>query len=595
MDDALVKSKHQNKLRITRVSPFVLSYANQLGYDTTNFDGITQMSSYLSNMFQFQISNSLSEMLNRIKYDFFCVDFLDVWKPIVEFVFQDNTRLRITQSEILDRNEKNIVVKLEEVHGKIMKRKILEPIKWDRIQLEIEINQFVDWLTSTNIAKSGKLLVLETYLPYQKIEKNKIVFLNDVVSIGAKNNLIRTCIDLLKERIIDCITIPKVDIFVGNANCSEKEPENYIEEYYSYLLKNIKEKFAGKKNYQIHWDYMNKLQLKIDKIHFPQIMEEYKKIGKDRSIILFGSSALLEEYPEFAKSVQAVIPYLYELPIDEKFLATIRDKSEEYVLVFPHLFSQDDMLKKLFVLGYTYPLDIITPQHDTISLAQFEGVYSDVYHNFVTVNRAIILHLQGNAAFVKVGNGTLQPYRISAGVYEQTKLVIEDNVRPDRLSIGLNPGAQLFIGKDTTFAECNMIRATYLSNIFIDKDCMFSSNVFIYSGDGHNIYDSQTGECINFTKTMIDTSKTTIHLRGHVWIGYEAVLLAGADIGAGSIVGARSMVKGKYSNNSVIVGSPAKTVKKNIGWTREPFVTDIFSEQSGVDHEFLKKTVEGDM
>ena len=54
------------------------------------------------------------------------------------------------------------------------------------------------------------------------------------------------------------------------------------------------------------------------------------------------------------------------------------------------------------------------------------------------------------------------------------------------------------------------------------------------------------------------------------------------------------MVKEKHPNNAIIVGSPAKTVKKDVAWTRNPFVTDLFSEEANIDREFLQKTKEGE-
>lgn len=40
-------------------------------------------------------------------------------------------------------------------------------------------------------------------------------------------------------------------------------------------------------------------------------------------------------------------------------------------------------------------------------------------------------------------------------------------------------------------------------------------------------------------------------------------------IGSGAICGYRSLVKGKIPNNCIVVGSPAKIVRKDIAWSRE--------------------------
>lgn len=48
----------------------------------------------------------------------------------------------------------------------------------------------------------------------------------------------------------------------------------------------------------------------------------------------------------------------------------------------------------------------------------------------------------------------------------------------------------------------------------------------------------------------------------NVWIGYGAVILPGTHIGDGCIVGAGAVVKGTFECCSVIVGNPAKVIKR---------------------------------
>lgn len=53
-----------------------------------------------------------------------------------------------------------------------------------------------------------------------------------------------------------------------------------------------------------------------------------------------------------------------------------------------------------------------------------------------------------------------------------------------------------------------------------------------------------------------------------MWFGAQAVALAGADVGDGSVIGFRSIVNKKIPNNCIAVGSPAKVVRRNIAWER---------------------------
>ena len=47
--------------------------------------------------------------------------------------------------------------------------------------------------------------------------------------------------------------------------------------------------------------------------------------------------------------------------------------------------------------------------------------------------------------------------------------------------------------------------------------------------------------------------------------------IRGTFIGDGSIVGAGSVVKGKFLNNVAIAGNSSKEVRRNIAWTRKYF------------------------
>jgi acetyltransferase-like isoleucine patch superfamily enzyme len=47
-----------------------------------------------------------------------------------------------------------------------------------------------------------------------------------------------------------------------------------------------------------------------------------------------------------------------------------------------------------------------------------------------------------------------------------------------------------------------------------------------------------------------------------VWIGSHTMLLSGAKIGDGAVIGAFSVVAGKIDPYTVVVGNPAKTIKK---------------------------------
>lgn len=144
------------------------------------------------------------------------------------------------------------------------------------------------------------------------------------------------------------------------------------------------------------------------------------------------------------------------------------------------------------------------------------------------------------------------------------------------------------IGKGVSTTSKVAIITAESTNVYVGSDCMIAADVLIRTDDGHAIYDVHTGNRVNKSKD--------IHIGDHVWIGREALLLGGANIGSGSVVGTRSVVKGKYPNNCVVAGSPARITRRDIAWERPH---TIFNEPIGKQHleeskrsKFWEKTSE---
>jgi acetyltransferase-like isoleucine patch superfamily enzyme len=59
-----------------------------------------------------------------------------------------------------------------------------------------------------------------------------------------------------------------------------------------------------------------------------------------------------------------------------------------------------------------------------------------------------------------------------------------------------------------------------------------------------------------------DVSARPIRIESNVWIGFDACVLPGVTIGAGSIVGARSVVTTDVPPYTVVAGNPARVIRK---------------------------------
>lgn len=116
------------------------------------------------------------------------------------------------------------------------------------------------------------------------------------------------------------------------------------------------------------------------------------------------------------------------------------------------------------------------------------------------------------------------------------------------------------IGEGTSIVATN-IDVAEQGKVKIGSDCMLSWDIDFFQNANHPVFSLETGDRVNVPKDII--------VGDHVWIGKGVGLLAGADIGSGSVVGYRSVVSKKYPKNCTIVGSPAKVIRENICWKRD--------------------------
>ena len=116
------------------------------------------------------------------------------------------------------------------------------------------------------------------------------------------------------------------------------------------------------------------------------------------------------------------------------------------------------------------------------------------------------------------------------------------------------------IGRNVSMTAVLSISATEGTTVSIGDDVMFASGNDIRADDGHPIFDVTTGKRVNVSRS--------IRIGNHVWLGRLAVVLGGADIGDGTVIGYGSLVTGRITNNCVAVGTPARAVRYDIAWER---------------------------
>lgn len=142
-----------------------------------------------------------------------------------------------------------------------------------------------------------------------------------------------------------------------------------------------------------------------------------------------------------------------------------------------------------------------------------------------------------------------------------------------RIELGGNTGYAAFtafirVGQDSTISTGQNVTTTSRvtmsasegASIRVGNDVMIAAGIELRTDDAHPIFDVRTGKRVNPAKD--------ISVGNHVWLGNKAMLMGGASVGNGSVIGLSAFVKGEIPNNCVAAGAPAKVLRKNIAWER---------------------------
>lgn len=101
--------------------------------------------------------------------------------------------------------------------------------------------------------------------------------------------------------------------------------------------------------------------------------------------------------------------------------------------------------------------------------------------------------------------------------------------------------------------------------VVIGNNVLMASKIFI-SDTNHGTYkgDRQSSPYSKPNSRMLFTNP--VEIGDNVWLGENVVVLPGTKIGNGCVVGANTVVSGNFGDNLIIVGAPAKVIKK---WSEE--------------------------
>lgn len=123
------------------------------------------------------------------------------------------------------------------------------------------------------------------------------------------------------------------------------------------------------------------------------------------------------------------------------------------------------------------------------------------------------------------------------------------------------PGAYIRIGDNVGMSGVTIYAR---KGIEIGENTAIGGNTKILDNDFHPI-EAETRNKLLMDKNGGDSDlipAKPIKIGKNCFIGCNAIILKGSELGDGCVVGAGAVVSGKFEPNSVIVGNPARCIKK---------------------------------
>jgi len=203
--------------------------------------------------------------------------------------------------------------------------------------------------------------------------------------------------------------------------------------------------------------------------------------------------------------------------------------------------------------------------------------------------------------------GAAMPQKIYPRSKDRETVYLKHVVRNPNIIVGDYTMYNDFV-KDPKDFEKNNVLYQYPVNqdkLIIGKFCSIACGAkFIFNSANHSLssfstypfpifFEEWNLDVKNITKAW--DNKGNIVIGNDVWIGYEAVILAGVTIGDGAVIGTRAVVTKDIPPYTIVGGVPAKPIRKRFSqeiidsllkmkwwnWPKEQIAKHITAIQSG--------------
>jgi len=134
-------------------------------------------------------------------------------------------------------------------------------------------------------------------------------------------------------------------------------------------------------------------------------------------------------------------------------------------------------------------------------------------------------------------------------------------------------GARIFVGKRSHFSEWVEVQSQGYLHIGDGFNINRYSRIICYDKItiGNNVVVAQFVSVLDHDHRWVKKSgnllfegysSDPVSIGNNVWIADKVTILKGANIGNNVIIGANSVVKGKFRDNVLIAGSPAEVIRE---------------------------------
>lgn len=190
---------------------------------------------------------------------------------------------------------------------------------------------------------------------------------------------------------------------------------------------------------------------------------------------------------------------------------------------------------------------------------------------------------------------------------DRETIYLKNVITNPNISVGDYTMYNDFVSDPTLFEKNNVLYHYPINHdkLIIGKFCSIACGAkFLFNSANHTLASLATYPFPLFfeewgldRKDVTDSwdNKGDIQVGNDVWIGYEAVIMAGVTIGDGAIIGARSIVTKDVPPYTIVGGMPAKPIRKRFSeqtvlslleiawwdWPKEKIARNINAIQSG--------------